>query len=264
MQTLVLLLFFLSGLLGMDGFRAAMGSDAFPGMVKEAEDYRGEIDQTKNGAYGPHSFRNVYFEWDEPAFFRGQILKELRPAEDPNQPPFFPQGSSGETEPDTRYTLLNEAETPFPDSSQKEPSKPQRDWKGIGIDTAFFLGYQVVFAGVLWFLPESVTAWTEDQKKATLAKWKENVQNPVWDKDKFWINYIAHPYFGATYYIRARERGFGEFGSFSYSFSFSLGMIHRRAWRRLKTGFTGTIFSRGAEKRDFRGTSLPVLKETTS
>ena len=217
MQTLVLLLFFLGGLLGMDGSQVAMGSDASPGRLKEAEDPRGEIDQTENEAYGAHPFRNFYFEWNEPSFFRRQILKELRPGEDSNQIPFFAQGSSGETGPDYRYTLLNEGETPFPDTSQKEPSKPQRDWKGIGFDTAFFLGYQVVFAGVLWLLPESVTAWTEDQKKATLAKWKVNVQNPVWDKDKFWINYIAHPYFGGTYYIRARERGFGEFGSFSYS-----------------------------------------------
>jgi hypothetical protein len=220
-QTLLLLLFFLCGVFGMDGFRVAMGSDASTGMVKEAEDHRGEIDQTESGAYGLRSFRNVYLEWNEPGLFRGQIFKGLRPAEDPNQPSFFAQGSSGETEPENRYTVLNEGETTLSDSSHKEPSKPQRDWKGLGLDTAFFLGYQVVFAGVLWFLPESVTAWTEDQKKATLAKWKENVQNPVWDKDKFWINYIAHPYFGATYYIRARERGFGEFGSFSYSFLLS-------------------------------------------
>ncbi len=217
MQTLVLLLFFLWGLLGMDGSQVAMGYDASMGRVKEPEDHQGEIDQTGKGDYGSHSFHNVYFEWNEPGFFRGQIFNWLRPAGGPSQSPFLAQGSWGETEPDYKYTLLNEGETPLSDSSQKEPSKPQRDWKGIGRDTAFFMGYQVVFAGVLWLLPESVTSWTEDQKKATLAKWKVNVQNPVWDKDKFWINYLAHPYFGGTYYIRARERGFGEFGSFSYS-----------------------------------------------
>jgi hypothetical protein len=203
----------------MDSFREAMGSQAYMGRVKEAEDHRGEIDQRGNGAYGPYSFRNVYFEWNEPGFFPGQIFKGLRPAEaeGPNQPLFFIQGSLGKTEPDTRYTLMNEGETPFPNTSQKEPSKPQRDWKGIGRDTAFLLGYEVVFAGILYCLPESVTAWTEDQKKATVNKWKENVQDPVWDKDKWWINYIGHPYFGATYYIRARERGFGDFASFGYS-----------------------------------------------
>ena len=43
------------------------------------------------------------------------------------------------------------------------------------------------------------------------------MQSATWDKDPAWINYIGHPYWGATYYIRARERGFGEFGSFIYS-----------------------------------------------
>jgi len=219
MQTLVFLLFFLWGLLGMHGSQVAMGSDSSMGRVKEDEDHRWKIDPTENEAYGPDSFQNVYLEWDKPAFFGGQIFNWLRPAGDPSQPLFFVQGFLGTTE--HRYTLVDEGGTPLSDSSQKESSKPQRDWKGIGLDTAFFLGYQVVFAGVLWVLPESVTSWTEDQKKATLAKWKVNVQNPVWDKDKFWINYIAHPYFGATYYTRARERGFGEFGSFSYSFLLS-------------------------------------------
>ena len=211
------LLFFLWGLLGMEGSQMAMGSDAWPGRVKEAQDHRWEIDLKENEAYGLHSFQNVHLEWNKPGFFRGRIFKERKPAQDPNQPSFLTQGSVAETEPDAGYNLLNEGEKPLSDSSQKDPSKPQRDWKGIGRDTAFFLGYQVVFAGILWFMPESVTAWDEDQKRATVRKWEDNVQNPVWDKDKFWINYIAHPYFGATYYIRARERGFGEFGSFCYS-----------------------------------------------
>ncbi len=203
----------------MGGFQVAMGSDAWLGRGKEAQDYRWEIHPTENEAYGPDSFQNVYLDWDKPAFFRGQIFNWLRPAEDPSLPLFFVQGFLGTTE--HRYTLVDEGGTPLSDLTRKESSKPQRDWKGIGLDTAFFMGYQVVFAGILWVLPESVTSWTEDQKKATLAKWKVNVQNPVWDHDKFWINYIAHPYFGATYYTRARERGFGEFGSFSYSFLLS-------------------------------------------
>jgi hypothetical protein len=31
------------------------------------------------------------------------------------------------------------------------------------------------------------------------------------------VNYIGHPYFGATYYTRARERGFDRIDSFLYS-----------------------------------------------
>ena len=219
MKTRVLVFFFLCMLLGIDGFREAMGSHASRGMVKEAEDYLGGANQGGNGAYGFHSFRNFYFEWNEPGFLPGQTFKGLRPAEaeGPYQPLFFAQGSLGKAKPDYKYTLLDEGETPFRETSQKEIAKPQRDWKGIGRDTAFLLAYEVIFAGILYALPESVTAWTEDQKKATVQKWWENVQNPVWDSDKWWINYIGHPYFGAVYYIRARERGFGDFGSFGYS-----------------------------------------------
>jgi len=31
------------------------------------------------------------------------------------------------------------------------------------------------------------------------------------------VNYLGHPYFGATYYTRARERGFDRIDSFLYS-----------------------------------------------
>lgn len=199
----------------MNGYCGVRGSDPSMEWGKLERDHRWEIDQTENEADEARSFRNVYLEWDKTAFFREKRVRWLSVAENPGRPLFFVQGSWGTTE--HKYILLDEGETSLSDSSEKESEKPQRDWKGVGLDTAFFLGYQVVFAGILWLLPESVTAWTEDQKKATLAKWKVNVQNPVWDKDKFWINYIAHPYFGGTYYIRARERGFGEFGSFSYS-----------------------------------------------
>ena len=219
MKTRVLVFFFLWILLGIYGFREAMGSHASMGMVKEAEDHLGGANQGGNGAYELHSFRNVCFEWNEPGFFPGQIFKGLRPAEaeGPYQPLFFAQGSLGKAKPGYKFTLLDEGEAPFRETSQKEIAKPQRDWKGIGRDTAFLLAYEVIFAGILYALPESVTAWTEDQKKATVQKWWENVQNPVWDSDKWWINYIGHPYFGAVYYIRARERGFGDFGSFGYS-----------------------------------------------
>ena len=98
-----------------------------------------------------------------------------------------------------------------------ESDKSQRDWKGIGRDTGFFLGYQALVAGVLYFMPESISSWTPEQKKDTLQQWQKNAGDAVWDKDQWWINYIMHPYFGATYYIRARERGFDECSSFWYS-----------------------------------------------
>lgn len=93
-----------------------------------------------------------------------------------------------------------------------------RDWPGIGRDTAYFFGYQFVVVGLLYVLPESVTGWTKDQKEEyDFDRWVKNVSNPQWDEDKWYLNYLVHPYWGAVYYIRARERGFDKLESFVYS-----------------------------------------------
>ena len=97
------------------------------------------------------------------------------------------------------------------------PDTLERDWGGLGRDTAFFLGYEAVVAGVLYLLPESVTKWTAEQRKTSLSRWWENVQHPQWDQDHWYVNYLGHPYFGAIAYVRARERQFGAFGGFSYA-----------------------------------------------
>jgi hypothetical protein len=124
---------------------------------------------------------------------------------------------SEEMVPDREYTPPSEEKTLL-NQDKKAPGDPSfRDWKGLGRDTVYFVGYQAVIAGALWLLPESVTNWTDEQKRTTLNKWADNVQSAQWDKDAAWINYIGHPYWGATYYIRARERGLDEFGSFFYS-----------------------------------------------
>src|SRR5262249_45502162 len=64
--------------------------------------------------------------------------------------------------------------------------------------------------------PESVSNWSKDAKNNIFTRWWHNVQAPHWDTDSWPINYLGHPYFGSTYYARARERGFGEFDSFIY------------------------------------------------
>jgi hypothetical protein len=213
------LFFFLWGWfwMGMDGFRMAVASEGLREKVEELVPRPGKADEGEDSAFAARRSWNAFLEWREPGFFGGQIFKEMGTTGELNMTSSFASCGWQGMDPEKRYTLLEEGENPFSDANQKEPAERQRDWAGITRDTAFLLGYQVVFAGVLYFLPESVTGWTKEQKNATVKKWKENVQNPAWDKDKFWINYIAHPYFGATYYIRARERGFGEFGSFWYS-----------------------------------------------
>jgi hypothetical protein len=91
------------------------------------------------------------------------------------------------------------------------------DWVGLGRDTAFLIAYQAAVAGVIYLLPEEISGWSDREKSRGLDNWVRNVSRPELDKDSWAINYIGHPYFGATYYIRARERGFGELSSFVYS-----------------------------------------------
>jgi hypothetical protein len=93
---------------------------------------------------------------------------------------------------------------------------PDRD--GLYRDTWYFLGYQLVAIGILYAMPESVTGWTDEQKSNySISDWWDNVTNPGCDSDDFFINYVTHPYWGAAYYVRARERGYDSRGAFWYS-----------------------------------------------
>ena len=100
------------------------------------------------------------------------------------------------------------------------PAEP--DYKGAARDTAYFLVYQVLVIGVLYVMPESISSWTdEDKENYSYDKWKENVSNPHWDEDAAFVNYVLHPYWGATYYVRGRERGFSRPQSLAFSFGLS-------------------------------------------
>jgi hypothetical protein len=91
------------------------------------------------------------------------------------------------------------------------------DWKGVWRDTGILFGSQIVAAGVIYLMPENISGWSEDQKKNSLNKYAQNFVSPAIDKDKAYVNYLLHPYWGATYYTRARERGLGKGASFAYS-----------------------------------------------
>ena len=93
------------------------------------------------------------------------------------------------------------------------------DWKGVVKDTAYFLAYQAVIVGLLYVAPESVSGWSKEDKED--LKWRENVSDPHRDSDDFYINYLLHPYWGATYYIRGRERGLDRGESFLFSTALS-------------------------------------------
>ena len=99
------------------------------------------------------------------------------------------------------------------DGPESEAAPP--DWKGLRRDTTYFLGYQFVVIGVLYVMPESVTNW--DRSDDHLSKWWDNVTHPTMDEDDAYINLLLHPYWGATYYIRGRERGLSRWQSVGYS-----------------------------------------------
>lgn len=96
------------------------------------------------------------------------------------------------------------------------PTRP--DWRGVRRDATYFLGYQFAAIAVIYLAPESISGWDREQKENySFDKWRNNVSEPVWDEDRWWINYILHPYWGGTYYIRARERGLDRAQAFWYS-----------------------------------------------
>jgi hypothetical protein len=100
------------------------------------------------------------------------------------------------------------------------PAEPDR--AGLRRDSMYVLSYQLVTIGILYVLPESISNWDDEQKEEySLSTWWENVTNPQWDDDVYWLNYLAHPYWGAAYYVRARERGFDERSAFWYSAAMS-------------------------------------------
>ena len=108
---------------------------------------------------------------------------------------------------------------PVADAAAEAPppavAQPIADWSGLKRDTLYFLGYQAVVVAVLYALPDEQTRFDKDN--AGFNKWRDNVTNPVWDDDKAYLNYVLHPYWGATYYIRGRERGLTRWQSFGYS-----------------------------------------------
>lgn len=86
---------------------------------------------------------------------------------------------------------------------------------------SLYLGvYQFALVYGLTKLPESVTKWTEEQRrfKNFGRNWAKHVSSsPVFDKDPLAVNYIGHPWGGAGYYCMARQTGLNEKEAFVYT-----------------------------------------------
>ena len=117
--------------------------------------------------------------------------------------------------------LVALADQPATEAIPPAPVFPptEADWNGLARDTGYLIGYQFIGFLILYVAPESISNWSEEDKENyDFSKWVYNVTHPDWDEDKWWINYILHPYWGSAYYLDARGRGFGRWGSFWYSF----------------------------------------------
>lgn len=114
---------------------------------------------------------------------------------------------------------IPDADAPAGELPQRPVGDDERlpDWYGIWRDTGMLFGSQIVAAGIIYTMPESVSSWSSEQKRNTFKKFADNVFDPVFDKDKLYINYLLHPYWGATYYIRGRERGLDKVPALVYS-----------------------------------------------
>ncbi len=98
------------------------------------------------------------------------------------------------------------------------PRQTEPDWRGLRRDSYYFLGLQWAAIGAIYVLPDEFSGWSDSEKETNqLKRWREHVTEPVWDGDDFYINYVLHPYWGATYYIRGRERGLSRTGAFWFS-----------------------------------------------
>ena len=95
-----------------------------------------------------------------------------------------------------------------------------KDWHHLWINTAALNGAFVGTLLVLQCLPEDATSWNraELQDVPLHRRWHKHVikKGPEWDHDKFYFNYILHPYAGAVYFMAARSCGFNVWESFFY------------------------------------------------
>lgn len=96
-----------------------------------------------------------------------------------------------------------------------------KNWKRMWTNTAVLGGAFVGTLLVLQVLPEDATSWNraEITEVPLFTRWYRNVvkKGPTWDHDKFYFNYILHPYSGAAYYMGARSCGFNCPESLLYS-----------------------------------------------
>ena len=89
------------------------------------------------------------------------------------------------------------------------------DLRGLAGDTAHFVGYNLAAMVIMGQRTRSEDCCIDPPQG--WERWWDNVTNPVRDKDAYYNNYLLHPYWGAAYYVRGRERGLQRGQAFWYS-----------------------------------------------
>lgn len=70
------------------------------------------------------------------------------------------------------------------------------------------LGYDMFSTALLFALPYDITKWSKpDIEKVNRQYRKTFTQQPVYDPDPWYVNFIGHPYTGACYYNAVRSQG---------------------------------------------------------
>ena len=75
----------------------------------------------------------------------------------------------------------------------------------LGRGLVFTFGYNSMITGLLLVMPEDVSKWNKANYKNQLKS--AYTGPPVIDHDKWYINYLGHPYQGTIYYNALRSQG---------------------------------------------------------
>lgn len=95
------------------------------------------------------------------------------------------------------------------------------DWKRMWINGGVLTGAFVASLIVMETAPEGSTGWSKAEIRKTpwYERWKIHVidEGPKLDRDKWYFNYLLHPYAGAAYFMAARSCGFNFWQSLFFS-----------------------------------------------
>lgn len=116
----------------------------------------------------------------------------------------------------TKFAIDNNIDQYSSDYYKELNNRDKTDY--LLTSTGTLISLMLIGVGLLYIMPSSVTNWNKQGFHDLADNWWDNVSGgPVWDKDNWFINYVAHPYWGAVYYMQARNAGYSEFDSFLYS-----------------------------------------------